>query len=179
MNKKLRLLVTTKCPNKCPMCCNNSWDFSSLPVVDRLNYEEIMITGGEPLLYVNKLCTLVDSIRTVTSTMGIEPKLYVYTSVCDWMKLSEVIDHVDGVVLTPHNRESVEAFKESNELINAYTILVNNPFNNKSLRLNLFPDIEKYIKDEDLSRWQVKEMKWIKDCPVPQGKDFRRIKKFW
>ena len=53
MNKKLRLLVTTKCPNKCPMCCNNSWDFSSLPVVDRWDYEEIMITGGEPLIHTN------------------------------------------------------------------------------------------------------------------------------
>lgn len=34
--EKLRLLVTTKCPNKCPMCCNNSWDFSKLPVVEHL-----------------------------------------------------------------------------------------------------------------------------------------------
>ena len=45
--EKLRLLVTTKCPNKCPMCCNNSWDFSKLPVVEHFNYKEIMITGGE------------------------------------------------------------------------------------------------------------------------------------
>ena len=49
--EKLRLLVTTKCPNKCPMCCNNSWDFSKLPVVEHFNYKEIMITGGEPLLF--------------------------------------------------------------------------------------------------------------------------------
>ena len=27
MNKKLRLLVTAKCHNKCPMCCNNQFDF--------------------------------------------------------------------------------------------------------------------------------------------------------
>ena len=25
MNKKLRLLVTAKCHNKCPMCCNNQF----------------------------------------------------------------------------------------------------------------------------------------------------------
>ena len=52
--EKLRLLVTTKCPNKCPMCCNNSWDFSKLPVVEHFNYKEIMITGGEPLLFPGK-----------------------------------------------------------------------------------------------------------------------------
>ena len=50
MNKKLRLLVTAKCHNKCPMCCNNQFDFEKIPVVDRLDYEEISITGGEPLL---------------------------------------------------------------------------------------------------------------------------------
>lgn len=30
MNKKLRLLVTTKCPNKCPMCCNNSVELNNM-----------------------------------------------------------------------------------------------------------------------------------------------------
>ena len=63
MNKKLRLPVTTSCPDKCPMCCNNSWDFSKLPVVDRWNYDEIMITGGKPLLFGNELPILISSIR--------------------------------------------------------------------------------------------------------------------
>lgn len=62
--EKLRLLVTTKYPNKCPMCCNNSWDFSKLPVVEHFNYKEIMITGGEPLLFPEKLANLAESIKT-------------------------------------------------------------------------------------------------------------------
>lgn len=48
-NKKLRLLVTEKCHNKCPMCCNNKFDIEKIPVVDRFDYDEISITGGEPL----------------------------------------------------------------------------------------------------------------------------------
>ena len=43
MNKKLRLLVTAKCHNKCPMCCNNQFDFEEIPVVDRLDYDKISI----------------------------------------------------------------------------------------------------------------------------------------
>ena len=43
MNKKLRLLVTAKCHNKCPMCCNNQFDFEEIPVGDRLDYDEISI----------------------------------------------------------------------------------------------------------------------------------------
>lgn len=81
MNKKLRLLVTTKCPNKCPMCCNNSWDFSSLPVVDRWDYEEIMITGGEPLIHTKKVAELIRSIQVISEVYTNIPKVYVYTSI--------------------------------------------------------------------------------------------------
>lgn len=179
MNKKLRLLLTTRCPNKCPMCCNNSWDFSRLPVVERWNYEQIMFTGGEPLLMVDKLCDLADSVRAITSAMGIEPKLYVYTALCDSMRLGRVINHVDGIVLTPHSKESAESFKQFNNLVNTSIMLVNNPLNGKSLRLNLFPEIKEYLKDEDISRWQVKDIRWIKDCPVPEGEDFRRVVILW
>lgn len=179
MNKKLRLLVTTKCPNKCPMCCNNSWDFSKLPLVDRWDYEEIMLTGGEPLLHLGELTSLIKSIKEVTLAMGINPKVYVYTAVCDSYRLERVLYYADGIVLTPHNKENIEDFKEFNKLVNAYPILPNNPFQGKSLRLNLFPDIKEYLKDEDLSGWQVKGMHWIKDCPVPEGEDFRRIKELW
>ncbi len=179
MSKKLRLLLTTECPNKCPMCCNNSWDFSRLLVVERWDYEQIMFTGGEPLLYLDKVCALADSIRTITSAMGTKPKLYVYTAVCDSDKLTYLINHVDGIVLTSHNKESAEAFKRFNDLVNASTILFNNPFNDKSLRLNLFPEIKEYLKDEDLSGWQVKDLQWIKDCLVPDGEDFRRVALLW
>lgn len=98
MNKKLRLLVTTSCPNKCPMCCNNSWDFSKLPVVDRGNYDEIMITGGEPLLFVQ----------------GSNPsKIYLYMADCSYNMIN-TMTYLDGVVLTPHNKLALEYFVKSN-----------------------------------------------------------------
>lgn len=83
MNKKLRLLVTAKCHNKCPMCCNNQFDIEKIPVVDRLDYDEISITGGEPLL-AECCCEtfdLVDSIKNIQQAMGLpESKFYLYTS---------------------------------------------------------------------------------------------------
>lgn len=95
--EKLRLLVTTKCPNKCPMCCNNSWDFSKLPVVEHFNYKEIMITGGEPLLFPEKLSNLAESIRTVQKlAYGNKGKLFLYTALADM--LPNYIRYFDGVV---------------------------------------------------------------------------------
>lgn len=98
--EKLRLLVTTKCPNKCPMCCNNSWDFSKLPVVEHFNYKEIMITGGEPLLFPEKLANLAESIKTVQKlAYGNKGKLFLYTALADM--LPNYIRYFDGVVYTP------------------------------------------------------------------------------
>lgn len=86
--EKLRLLVTTKCPNKCPMCCNNSWDFSKLPVVEHFNYKEIMITGGEPLLFPEKLANLAESIKTVQKlAYGNKGKLFLYTALADLLMI--------------------------------------------------------------------------------------------
>lgn len=179
MNKKLRLLVTTRCPNKCPMCCNNSWDFDKLPVVDRWNYEEIMITGGEPLLHLPKLCSLASSIKDISKAQGSHTKLYVYTSVCDWHLLVPVLGTTDGVVLTPHSKRHIDLFIELNNLVNDSSVIQEH-IKHASLRLNLFPDMKVLLpKDIDLSLWQVKDMEWKKDCPVPEGEDFRRIANLW
>ena len=31
----------------------------------------------------------------------------------------------------------------------------------------------------DLSHWQIKDMIWIKDCPVPHDEEFKRVGKLW
>lgn len=109
--EKLRLLVTTKCPNKCPMCCNNSWDFSKLPVVEHFNYKEIMITGGEPLLFPEKLANLAESIKTVQKlAYGNKGKLFLYTALADM--LPNYIRYFDGVVYTPHSVNDVHSLLE-------------------------------------------------------------------
>lgn len=177
-NRKLRLLVTTECPNKCPMCCNNSWDFDKLPVVKHLDYDEIMITGGEPLLFISKMYALINAIKNIHPVLypGKEiPKIYIYTSRCSMYVLLSVWN-ADGFVLTPHNKQDVGFFIKFNDFLLSSSQKVNG----KSLRLNLFKDIREMLpEDIDLSLWKVKDIEWIKDCPVPQGEDFRRLPELW
>lgn len=103
MNKKLRLLVTAKCHNKCPMCCNNQFDFEKIPVVDRLDYDEISITGGEPLLPGSSHLTtwLVGGIKATQYAMGL-PKstFYLYTAFFDFDILRDCSYEFDGTL--PH-----------------------------------------------------------------------------
>lgn len=178
MNKKLRLLVTTRCRNKCPMCCNNQFDFSKLPVVDRWDYDEIMITGGEPLLFGNNLLGIILSIKDIIEVTGNTTKIFVYTSVCDYEKVLDILPEINGIVLTPHKESDIQDFIQLNNFLS----LRKDYFyvENASLRLNLFSDMKALLpKDIDLSLWQVKDMEWVENCPVPEGEDFRRIANLW
>lgn len=180
-NRKLRLLVTTDCPNHCPLCCNNSWDFDKLPVVKDFDYDEVMITGGEPLLFVDKVVELARSIKTLSPILypgEAAPKIYVYTSIAAYFPIRQLLNVVDGIVLTPHSRDDVKWFVSLNEVLGMY--LAENPEIKPSLRLNLFKNIKDMLpEDIDLSIWKVKDMEWIKDCPVPKGEDFRRLPILW
>lgn len=172
MNKKLRLVITDRCPNKCPMCCNNRFDLNSIPVFDRLDYEEISITGGEPMICgADDLCHIIATIRRAAELQGHKPKIWLYTSRLNTATFPKVLHCVDGICYTPHSTGDVASFKGINRTLNrGYYHLYG-----KSLRLNLFSPEEKLLEGEDLSNWQVKHMEWIKDCPIPEGEDFRRI----
>ena len=180
MNRKLRLSVTTKCPDKHPMSCNDSWDFSSLPVVDRRDYEEMMITGGEPLIHTDKVAGLIRSIRVISEVYTDIPKVYVYTSIAAWNRVRTISAYADGIVLTPHSLIDVERFVELDSMMQEVKETESDFIKGKSLRLDLFADMKLLLPEHiDLSLWNVKEMEWVKDCPVPQGEDFRRIKELW
>lgn len=187
MNKKLRLLVTAKCHNKCPMCCNNQFDFEKIPVVDRLDYDEISITGGEPMLTIescDKVLQLVHSFMRSRKAIGMPiPKFYLYTAFFDFDTIALSSFAFDGICLTPHSKVDVEKFIDINNKMLAQKNSgdADEEFDpNCSFRLNLFADMKALLpKDIDLSLWKVKEMEWIKDCPVPEGEDFRRIAKLF
>ena len=178
-NRKLRLVVTGRCHNSCPMCCNNRFDLSKLPVVQHWDYDEIMITGGEPLLFSSRVLDLIIAIKNQATYTGKNPKIYLYTALpgktC-WMAFNLIhfnliLSHIDGIVVTPHTTDDLQNFIRINNWLLRF-----NRHSVKSLRLNLFPEVKRLLpEDTDLSLWKIKDMQWIKDCPVPEGEDLQRI----
>lgn len=181
MNKKLRLLVTMDCPNNCPLCCNNQFDIEKIPTVDRWDYEEICITGGEPL-YRNSsdVIEIAKTIRKIQAMMGVKSKIYLYTASVWPSFLIDVIREkcyddcqgkrlFDGIVFTPHNKKAIRA-------LYSVTKAITERDKDFSFRLNLFKNIEEQINLEDIKEiWNIKSMEWIENCPIPQGEDFRRL----
>lgn len=175
-NRKLRLLVTTLCHNSCPKCCNKQYDMSQVPVLDRFDYDEVCITGGEPMLNPPRVRRLATMFKMAADAMGKDVKVYLYTARIDPATLYNMVVMeriLDGVVVTPHSADDIKEFKYLNWRLREMDLMEVPDL--CSLRLNLFSDVKEKLRGEDLSYWKVKDMEWLDDCPVPEGEDFRKI----
>lgn len=171
--KKLRLLFTPNCNRRCEGCCNKDWELDELPEAEHFDYDEILITGGEPLLYPEKLIGFLKALNVVS-----DAKLILYTAMTVHRRklpLFDVMPYLDGVTITLHEQNDVDNLKSLLYNIEGLDPLFEtNPFENKSLRLNVFKGID--ISGLDLSDWEVKDnMEWIKDCPLPENEEFKQI----
>lgn len=170
--KKLRLLVTKDCPKSCAGCCNKDWDLDELPIVEHFNYDEIILTGGEPFS-ANAFRKTVGLIYFLKDIMPDDNrKVYVYTT--DAWSVYDCLEIADGFTLTLHDQEDVDSFIAANDaiidLLSTFSVV------KCSLRLHIFKGI-KLPEDIDLSAWQVKsDIEWIKNCPLPVDEEFRRLK---
>lgn len=175
-NRKFRLLVTTMCHNSCPKCCNKQYDMSKVPVLDRFDYDEVCITGGEPMLDPPRVRRLATMFKMAADAMGKDVKVYLYTARIGPVTLHNMVVMeriLDGVVVTPHSADDIKAFKYLNWRLNEMDLMEVPDL--CSLRLNLFPDVKEQLRGENLSYWKVKDLEWLDECPVPEGEDFRKI----
>ena len=164
--KKLRLLLTDMCDRDCPGCCNNDWDLGSLPIADTFaGYDEIMITGGEPMMCPYGLITAIGEIRRQTAM-----PIYLYTArTSDIQLFLSILGLIDGVCVTLHDLGDVIDFQ-------ALAVKIPETFKeHKSLRLNVFKGLDISHMDIELDGWAVKrDIEWIKNCPLPEGEVFMR-----
>lgn len=183
--KKLRLLLTENCHRNCIGCCNKDWDIKNLPICTSYkDYDEILITGGEPTL---KKRLLIDTIHNIRYENP-KAKIFVYTtnilSLCD-----EYIHWVDGITLTLHTKQDadmLELFERVNNtrLSSIFDNFIERHYNSrgyytvysshkKSLRLNIFKGIR---VPKLYNNWKIqKNMIWIKDCPLPKDEVFMKL----
>jgi len=157
---KARVIVTYKCPRNCEGCCNKDWAHEPAKPIQHFNYEMVMLTGGEPLLFPDKIIELTHQIK---SNGG--GRIVLYTAMMDG--LLDVLPYVDGVTLTLHDHSAVDefnlwAFKHDKELWNS----------GKSLRLNVFREAEEGKEIFNSGVFKIKNnIEWLKDCPLPEGEE--------
>ena len=164
--RKLRLLITEECNRNCPGCCNKDWDLSTLPIeTDFTGYDEILITGGEPMLEPQRVMDVATAIRIIAPYT----KIYMYTAKTEPVyDILEAMLVLDGITVTLHVQHDVQALAGLDHLLAMEPDLAY-----KSLRLNVFNDIT-LCKLQ--SPWVVKrDMVWIPNCPLPENEVFKKL----
>ena len=162
---KLRLLITEKCNRNCEWCNNQHWNLKTLPIETKFNqYSEIMLTGGEPMLYPEYLIQVSKNIRKQSRA-----EIYLYTAKMNQpLDILAVLHFIDGMSVTPHSKKDVNDFIFLND------ILINSGIN-KSLKLNNFIDYGHDFSGIDLSMWRIKDKMWIKKKHLPKNEVFKRV----
>ncbi len=164
---KSRLLITEKCNRNCSGCCNKNYDLLSLePETNFKGYDEIILTGGEPMLNTDLLKSAVRDIRNQTNA-----PIYMYTAkTAPCYDLVDILlNHIDGVTVTLHEQNDVEPFLMFDTVLREYRT------DNKSLRLNVFTDIHLDLYWV-FNRWTVTpNIVFRKNCPLAKNEVFKRI----
>jgi organic radical activating enzyme len=159
--RKARLLFTEDCNRRCKGCCNRNW--KGEPAVEKTieelrEYDEIYITGGEPMLYVDALNYLIGRLRTATN------KIFLYTAMpYPQHEFIPLMIGLDGCTVTLHNYADRQKFID-----NFYNRTM---FAGKSMRLNVFPKGKFDVDDS----WDVRPKVWITDAPLPEGEEFVKL----
>lgn len=112
MKRTARVLITKDCPRDCLKCCNKTKVFEdNVRTLDSLEnfrgkyYKEIIITGGEPMLYPEQTLAIIKSLRL---QCGDDVKLYLYTAMYHPVLL-DIFDWIDGIQYSLHdNKGSVD-----------------------------------------------------------------------
>lgn len=167
--RTLRLIYTPICNRNCAGCCNKDFDLPNLPRPTHFDYDEIFITGGEPLLFYDEVVGFIKALRLITKA-----KIYLYTAhiACgSAMALVDMIKITDGITLTLHEERDWGYFLQFEFATK------DNPeyFEGKSLRLNIFKEV-----NPDLTKispkWRVKsDIEWIENCPLPTNEVLMKV----
>lgn len=172
--KKARIVVTLECNRDCENCCNKEGVFNQHKILgnitDVLDYDEIIITGGEPMLIWDRVYNLIVFIRDA----GYCGRIYLYSALYNWhleRAYSLILDIIDGLCFTVHNEAKDREIMELKELSES-SMLEDNK--NKSLRLHIDSRLyDSYdFSNIDFSNWTVvRKLKWLENCPLPENEE--------
>jgi hypothetical protein len=131
-------------------------------------FDEIILTGGEPMLDTVLVKDTVERVRKETKS-----PIYLYTSLlADVERALEILRITDGITVTLHEPQDINRFGALH-----FAMATREPemFSTKSLRLNVFKEVGD-VSLLDLRPWKVKRnIEWIKNCPLPESEVFMRL----
>jgi organic radical activating enzyme len=164
-----RVIITKACQRNCSYCCNEydgiMASARTITSLDALKeYEEICITGGEPMLMPARTRTIIEQLLKLNPNVTI----YLYTAKYD-ERIVTILPLIHGVHFTLHTgatKKDIVEFMEFQSVIGKHQ-------EGKSFRLYVSPDITQpvMIRPSHWARVQVKP--WIQEGALclPENED--------
>jgi organic radical activating enzyme len=177
MDKKTaRVIITFDCERSCDYCCNK---YKSLmdkgihidDIVPLFNYDEICITGGEPMLYPERTLTIIKRLKQYVKQTT---KIYLYTAKYVNNSNSRYIRClVNGIHFTLHKtstKEDVKDFEKFQDDILLHEQL-SIMYGMKSFRLFIHPRMSYPVKIYPFIWKRVEIKPWLEEgnCPLPKN----------
>jgi organic radical activating enzyme len=129
-----------------------------------VGYDMIMLTGGEPMLYPDRLKSIIREIRRKTKT----PIILYTAETTNIEELSDIVRCIDGVTVTLHQPSDFDDFLRFDHY---HTNEFGSP---RSYRLNIFKGVN-LDTGEVKGRWKIKaNIDWISKAPLPEGETLMR-----
>lgn len=162
--KTARVLITTKCNKSCSYCCNEQEGaLDSMEVVYNLDFmrdfEAIAITGGEPMLYPERVKQVCEKVKIINPNA----KIYLYSAQFT-PKMWEIVTLVDGIHYSLHEgagEKEIIDFNSFQTLVafnkeKSFRLYINNRCNPP---ITIFPNA-----------WKRVEVKpFMENCPLPEN----------
>ncbi len=167
---KARVIVTLECNRHCENCCNTGDAFFDHKWLNDINellaYDEIIITGGEPMLISNEVVIFVHELRRNLMYTG---KIYIYTALYNQSLRFEYLDlfnYINGLHYTIHAEaedQEVMELKQLSEILPRQ----------RGLSFRLAIDNRLYKRFDfsniDFSAWSViRKLQWQVNCKLPE-----------
>lgn len=163
MKNTARVIITKKCNRTCHYCCNekdgtfdDSINLNS--IAGLAGYSSVVISGGEPMLYWERVIAFAKAIREAyPHTM-----IYLQSATCT-KYTDEVLQHVDGITYTVHEEASLRdaaMFASMQDLAMRYA-------SEKNFRLNVHDDCPQYLSICPKAWGEVRFFHHRDECPVP------------
>lgn len=169
MKKTARVIITSKCNRKCPGCCNSKLDYTSLAkviggITVLKDYEEVVITGGEPMIDPTYLYTTIKLLRRQNK----KQKIYLYTACLAMDDYMRIVKLLDGITVTVHAEATDDDIRDLKYM--SYNLY------GEELDMRLF--IDKRVYDRyDLSNicmktWDVvRKLEWKEKCDPAENEE--------
>jgi hypothetical protein len=176
MRTKARFIIAETCNRSCDGCCNKGPVFDKRVGIsdlhDLLEFDEVMITGGEPMLDPTKVYDLARFIREHNPSITI----YLYSSFynrsihSDWWYVLRQIDGLQYTLHYPATPADINAVYDISDIVSR--LMVERFFSARlAIDGRLLDTIDfSDIKDKNPNTWkEIRRMEWQTDCPLPEG----------